>query len=83
MVTGVLLALFVIALTGWLVTYRKLKQAQSTGLGITHKTSSAQRIHSSAQWDEKAHFQSLMSVIKAKNTRLLTPALNKWIKALP
>ena len=82
MVIGVLLALFVIALTGWLVTYRKLKQAQSTGLGITHKTSSAQRIHSSAQWDEKAHFQSLMSVIKAKNTRELTPALNKWIKAL-
>ncbi|MFD3392634.1 BatD family protein [Alteromonas macleodii] len=82
MVIGVLLALFVIALTGWLVTYRKLKQAQSTGLGITHKTSSVQRIHSSAQWDEKAHFQSLMSVIKAKNTRELTPALNKWIKAL-
>lgn len=82
MVIGVLLALFVIALTGWLFTYRKLKQAQSTGLGITHKTSSAQRIHSSAQWDEKAHFQSLMSVIKAKNTRELTPALNKWIKAL-
>lgn len=82
MVIGVLLALFIIALTGWLVTYRKLKQAQSTGLGITHKTSSAQRIHSSAQWDEKAHFQSLMSVIKAKNTRELTPALNKWIKAL-
>lgn len=82
MVIGVLLALFVIALTGWLVTYRKLKQAQSTGLGITHKTSSAQRIHSSAQWDEKAHFQSLISVIKAKNTRELTPALNKWIKAL-
>lgn len=82
MVIGVLLALFVIALTGWLFTYRKLKQAQSTGSGITHKTSSAQRIHSSAQWDEKAHFQSLMSVIKAKNTRELTPALNKWIKAL-
>ena len=82
MVIGVLLALFVIALTGWLFTYRKLKQAQSTGLGITHKTSSAQRIHSSAQWDEKAHFQSLMSVIKAKNTRELTPALNKWTKAL-
>lgn len=82
MVIGVLLALFVIALTGWLFTYRKLKQAQSTGPGITHKTSSAQRIHSSAQWDEKAHFQSLMSVIKAKNTRELTPALNKWIKAL-
>jgi hypothetical protein len=82
MVIGVLLALFIIALTGWLVTYRKLKQAQSTGLGITHKTGSAQRIHSSAQWDEKAHFQSLMSVIKAKNTRELTPALNKWIKAL-
>ena len=82
MVIGVLLALFVIALTGWLFTYRKLKQAQSTGPGITHKTSSAQRIHSSAQRDEKAHFQSLMSVIKAKNTRELTPALNKWIKAL-
>ena len=82
MVIGVLLALFVIALTGWLFTYRKLKQAQSTGPGITHKTSSAQRIHSSAQWDEKAHFQSLMSVIKAKNTRELTPALIKWIKAL-
>lgn len=82
MVIGVLLALFVIALTGWLFTYRKLKQAQSTGPELTHKTSSAQRIHSSAQWDEKAHFQSLMSVIKAKNTRELTPALNKWIKAL-
>ncbi len=82
MVIGVLLALFVVALTGWLFTYRKLKQAQFTGPELTHKTSSAQRIHSSAQWDEKAHFQSLMSVIKAKNTRELTPALNKWIKAL-
>jgi len=82
MVIGVLLALFIIALTGWLVTYRKLKQAQFMGLGITHKTGSAQRLHSYAQWDEKAQFQNLMSVIKAKDTRLLTPALKQWINAL-
>ena len=43
MVTGALLVLFVIALTGWLVTYRKLKKAQSMGPGITHRTGSAQR----------------------------------------
>ena len=82
MVTGALLVLFVIALTGWLVTYRKLKQAQFMGVGITNKTGSAQRLHSYAQWDEKAQFQNLMSVIKAKDTRLLTPALKQWINAL-
>ena len=82
MVTGALLVLFVIALTGWLVTYRKLKKAQFMGPGITHKTGSAQRPHSYAQWDEKAQFQNLMSVIKAKDTRLLTPALKQWINAL-
>ena len=82
MVTGALLVLFIIALTGWLVTYRKLKQAQFMGLGITNKTGSAQRLHSYAQWDEKAQFQNLMSVIKAKDTRLLTPALKQWINAL-
>ena len=82
MVTGALLVLFVIALTGWLVTYRKLKQAQFMGVGITNKTGSAQRPHSYAQWDEKAQFQNLMSVIKAKDTRLLTPALKQWINAL-
>ena len=82
MVTGALLVLFVIALTGWLVTYRKLKQAQFMGPGITNKTGSAQRPHSYAQWDEKAQFQNLMSVIKAKDTRLLTSALKQWINAL-
>ena len=82
MVTGALLVLFVIALTGWLVTYRKLKQAQFMGPGITNKTGSAQRPHSYAQWDEKAQFQNLMSVIKTKDTRLLTPALKQWINAL-
>ena len=82
MVTGALLVLFVIALTGWLVTYRKLKQAQFMGVGITNKTGSAQRLHSYAQWDEKAQFQNLMSVIKAKDTRLLTSAVKQWINAL-
>jgi len=82
MVTGALLVLFIIALTGWLVTYRKLKQAQFMGVGITNKIGSAQRLHSYAQWDEKAQFQNLMSVIKAKDTRLLTPALKQWINAL-
>lgn len=82
MVTGALLMLFIIALTGWLVTYRKLKQAQFMGPGITNKTGSAQRPHSYAQWDEKAQFQNLMSVIKAKDTRLLTSALKQWINAL-
>ena len=82
MVTGALLVLFVIALTGWLVTYRKLKKAQFMGPGITHRTGSAQRLHSYAQWDEKAQFQNLMSVIKAKDTRLLTPALKQWINTL-
>ena len=82
MVIGALLVLLVIALTGWLVTYRKLKQAQFMGPGITNKTGSAQRPHSYAQWDEKAQFQNLMSVIKAKDTRLLTSALKQWINAL-
>ena len=82
MVTCALLVLFIIALTGWLVTYRKLKQAQFMGPGLTNKTGSAQRPHSYAQWDEKAQFQNLMSVIKTKDTRLLTPALKQWINAL-
>ena len=82
MVTCALFVLFIIALTGWLVTYRKLKQAQFMGVGITNKTGSAQRLHSYAQWDEKAQFQNLMSVIKAKDTRLLTSALKQWVNAL-
>ena len=82
MVTCALLVLFIIALTGWLVTYRKLKQAQFMGPGLTNKTGSAQRPHSYAQWDEKAQFQNLMSAIKAKDTRLLTSALKQWINAL-
>ena len=81
-VTGALLVLFVIALAGWVFTYRKLKQFQMMGPGFTNKTGSAQRPHSYAQWDEKAQFQHLMSVIKAKDTRLLTPALKQWINAL-
>ena len=59
-----------------------MKKAQFMGPGITHRTGSAQRHHSYAQWDEKAQFQNLMSVIKAKDTRLLTPALKQWINAL-
>ncbi|TKB05117.1 protein BatD [Alteromonas portus] len=82
MVIGVLLALFVIALAGWVFTYRKLKQFQMTGPGTTNKTGSAQRFHSYAQWDEKAQFQNLMSVIKAKDTSSLTPVLKQWITAL-
>ncbi|MFZ8200939.1 BatD family protein [Alteromonas portus] len=82
MVTGALFALFVIALAGWVFTYRKLKQFQMTGPGTTNKTGSAQRFHSYAQWDEKAQFQNLMSVIKAKDTSSLTPVLKQWITAL-
>ena len=82
MITGALFALFVIALAGWLFTYRKLKQFQMMGPGITNKTGSAQRLHAYAQWDEKAQFQNLMSVIKAKDTSSLTPVLKQWIAAL-
>ncbi|GEA02850.1 hypothetical protein KUL17_17470 [Alteromonas sp. KUL17] len=82
MVTGALLALFVVALAGWVFTYRKLKQFQMMGPGTTNKTGSAQRFHSYAQWDEKAQFQNLMSVIKAKDTSSLTPVLKQWITAL-
>ena len=82
MITGALFALFIIALAGWVFTYRKLKQFQMMGPGITNKTGSAQRLHSYAQWDEKAQFQNLMSVIKAKDTSSLTPVLKQWITAL-
>ncbi|WP_334018762.1 BatD family protein [Alteromonas sp. S015] len=77
-VIGALFVMFAIALTGWLFTYRKLKQSQISG----QSGSAAKGSHFSAQMDEKAQFQNLMSVIKAKDTRLLTPALKQWISAL-
>ena len=77
-VNSALFVMFAIALTGWLLTYRKLKQSLISG----QNGSAAQSPHFSAQMNEKAQFQNLLSVIKAKDTRLLTPALKQWISAL-
>lgn len=77
-VVSVLVVLFVIALTGWLLTYRKLKQVQFIG----QNGGSAQRLYPSAKQDEKAQFQNLMTVIKAKDTSSLTPVLKQWINVL-
>ena len=77
-VSGVLLALLLIALIGWLFTYRKLKQAQLAGL--TNGTK--QHFTVAAEFDEKAQYQKLMAVIKAKDTSSLTLTLKQWINAL-
>jgi len=78
MVSGVLLALFVIALIGWLLTYRKLKRSQLIGQNI----GTGQRLHPLEQMDEKAHFHHLMAAIKAKDMRSLSPVLKQWLNVL-
>ncbi|WP_334057763.1 BatD family protein [Alteromonas sp. S005] len=75
---SVLFALFLIALIGWLFTYKKLKQAQLAGL----TNSTKQRFTVKAELDEKAQYQKLMAVIKAKDTSYLTPTLKQWISVL-
>jgi hypothetical protein len=80
-VTGVFIALFVIALAGWLYTYRKLKQSRMFGQNssVKHVVPGSNALTS---LDEKAQYQNLMSVIKAKDIRSLSPSLKLWINAL-
>ena len=80
-VTGVFMVLFVIALSGWLYTYRKLKQSRMFGQNSSVKNV-IQGSHASTSFDEKAQYQNLMSVIKAKDIRSLSPSLRQWINAL-
>jgi hypothetical protein len=80
-VTGVFIALFIIALAGWLYTYRKLKQSRTFGQNssVKHVVPGSNALTS---LDEKAQYQNLMSVIKAKDIRSLSPSLKHWINAL-
>ncbi|MDY6975190.1 MAG: BatD family protein [Pseudomonadota bacterium] len=77
-VSVVLLALLLVALIGWLLTYRKLKQTQLAGLTDSTKP----RFNVTAALDEKAQYQRLMAVIKAKDTSSVPIALKQWINAL-
>ena len=77
-VSVVLLAFLLVALIGWLLTYRKLKQAQLAGL----TNSTTPRLNVTAALDEKAQYQRLMAVIKAKDTSLVPLTLKQWINAL-
>ena len=77
-VSVVLLALLLVALIGWLLTYRKLKQTQLAGLTDSTKP----RFNVTAALDEKAQYQRLMAVIKAKDTSSVPLALKEWINAL-
>ncbi len=77
-VSVVLLALLLVALIGWLLTYRKLKQAQLAGLTNSTKP----RLNVTAALDEKAQYQRLMAVIKAKDTSSIPLTLKQWINAL-
>ncbi|MED5236421.1 MAG: BatD family protein [Pseudomonadota bacterium] len=77
-VSVVLLALLLVALIGWLLTYRKLKQAQLAGLTDSTKP----RLNVTASLDEKAQYQRLMAVIKAKDTSSIPLTLKQWINAL-
>ena len=77
-VSVVLLALLLVALIGWLLTYRKLKQAQLAGLTNSTKP----RFNVTAALDEKAQYQRLMAVIKAKDTSSIPLTLKQWINAL-
>ena len=80
-VTGVFIALFIIALAGWLYTYRKLKQSRTFGQNssVKHVVPGSNAL---TNLDEKAQYQNLMSVIKAKDLRSLSPSLKQWINAL-
>ncbi|CAB9493222.1 BatD family protein [Alteromonas macleodii] len=77
-VSVVLLALLLVALIGWLLTYRKLKQTQLAGLTDSTKP----RFNVTAALDEKAQYQRLMAVIKAKDTSSVPLTLKQWINAL-
>ena len=77
-VSIVLLALLLVALIGWLLTYRKLKQTQLAGLTNSTKP----RFNVTAALDEKAQYQRLMAVIKAKDTSSIPLTLKQWINAL-
>ncbi|AXT37510.1 protein BatD [Alteromonas sp. BL110] len=77
-VSSVLLVLLLVALIGWLFTYRKLKQARF--IGQTHGPK--QRLIATDEFDEKAQYQKLMAVIKAKDTSSVTLALKQWISTL-
>ena len=77
-VSIVLLALLLVALIGWLLTYRKLKQTQLAGLTDSTKP----RFNVTAALDEKAQYQRLMAVIKAKDTSSIPLTLKQWINAL-
>ncbi|MHC6645699.1 BatD family protein [Alteromonas sp. HB246098] len=77
-VSVVLLALLLVALIGWFLTYRKLKQTQLAGLTDSTKP----RFNVTAALDEKAQYQRLMAVIKAKDTSSVPLTLKQWINAL-
>jgi hypothetical protein len=78
LITSILCLLLAITSLGWLLTFRKLKKANTNvnAQSVSHRLSTKNIV------GEKAQFQHVMSLIKANDTRTLAPALKQWINEL-
>ncbi|WP_394220992.1 BatD family protein [Alteromonas gracilis] len=78
LVTSIVCLLLAITSLGWLLTLRKLKNADMN----VNAHSISQRTSTNNNLGEKAQFQHVMTLIKASDTRSLAPALKQWINEL-
>ncbi|APD93508.1 aerotolerance regulator BatD [Alteromonas mediterranea] len=75
-------ALLVVTALGWFLAFRKLKRVTHGGHIPSHGKYNGRGGSVLGHTDEKAQFQRVMSLIKANDTRALTPALQQWLKTL-
>lgn len=75
-------ALLVVTALGWFLAFRKLKRVTHGGHIPSHGKHNGKGVSVLGHTDEKAQFQRVMSLIKANDTRALTPALQQWLKTL-
>tara|TARA_Y100000588_G_scaffold320878_1_gene351727 strand:- start:3021 stop:4829 length:1809 start_codon:yes stop_codon:yes gene_type:complete len=75
-------ALLIVTALGWFLAFRKLKRITHGGHISSHGKYNGRGGSVLGHTDEKAQFQRVMSLIKANDTRALTPALQQWLKTL-
>lgn len=75
-------ALLVVTALGWFLAFRKLKRITHVGHIPSHGKYNGRGFSVLGHTDEKAQFERVMSLIKANDTRALTPALQQWLKTL-
>lgn len=75
-------ALLIVTALGWFLAFRKLKRITHGGHISSHGKYNGREGSVLGHTDEKAQFQRVMSLIKANDTRALTPALQQWLKTL-